>query len=163
MVLTKNYQKVARSRLDEKLAVSAPSRETLENLAVQCASNPSPDNTFQYAFCLAKSSERSELSYALKILDNLVSSGYEHELDCMYASATACYLLTDFMEARSRCEAMLRAHADHPGALELHLASIDAGEEQENRRVKKIALGGTTAIAAIGLVAGIAGMLLSKK
>ena len=85
---------------DEKLALSTPSRDLLENLAVECASRPSSDNTFQYAFALAKSNDAKELRYAVDILDGLVKEGYEHQVDCLYGAATALYLLNNFEEAR---------------------------------------------------------------
>jgi fission 1 protein len=127
---TKQTQKQTKIDLDEKLRLSTPSREVLEELAVACAKDPSPDNTFQYAtdlefrvFCvnclarflhhpllycilcryayaLSKSNEKSELRYACTILDGLVKEGYEHEVDCMYASATALYLLGEYDQAR---------------------------------------------------------------
>ena len=83
----KNTQKAAKAELDHKLSLSQPSRQILEDLAVACAKDPSPDNTFQYAFCLSKSSEPSELRYAVTILDGLVKEGYEHQIDCMYGAA----------------------------------------------------------------------------
>ena len=97
---TKQKQKQSKKELDEKLRLSTPSREVLEELAVACAKDPSPDATFQYAFALSKSSERSELRYAVTILDGLIKEGYEHQVDCMYASATALYLLQDYSECR---------------------------------------------------------------
>lgn len=100
MAHTKESQREARKALDFKLEASFPSREVLESLAVECAANPSPNNTFQYAFCLSKSSQDSELKYAIKILDSLVKEGYEHQLDCMYGAATALYLLRRYKDAR---------------------------------------------------------------
>lgn len=99
---TKTTQKQAKKDLDEKLRLSTPSREVLEELAVACAKDPSPDNTFQYAYALSKSSEKSELRYAVTILDGLMKEGYEHQVDCMYAAATALYLLGDYQGARVR-------------------------------------------------------------
>mmetsp|Transcript_23397 Transcript_23397/g.31023 ORF Transcript_23397/g.31023 Transcript_23397/m.31023 type:complete len:128 (+) Transcript_23397:147-530(+) len=97
---TKNAQRQTRRNLEEKLALAQPSRALLEQLAVDCASNPSPDNTFQYAFCLSKSDSESELRYAITILDSLVKEGYEHQVDCMYGAATALYLLGDYKSSR---------------------------------------------------------------
>jgi fission 1 protein len=74
----------------------------LEELALKCANEPSPDMTFQYAFCLSKSEEPSELRYAVAILDGLVKEGYEHQIDCMYGAATALYLLGEYDAARVR-------------------------------------------------------------
>jgi fission 1 protein len=161
MALSKSSQRQARTALDEKLALQVPSREILESLAVECAANPSPDNTFQYAFCLSKSMENSELQYSITILDSLVKEGYEHQLDCMFGAAIALYLLRNFEGARNRCEAILRSEPDNSGTIELHLACVDAHEEEE--RMKRIATGGTAAIAAAGLILGVAGMLLKKR
>ena len=97
---TKQSQKITRAELDEKLSLSIPSRELLEELAVACAEDPTPDKTFQYAFCLSKSRQESELRYAVTILDSLVKEGYEHQIDCMIGSATALYLLGDFEEGQ---------------------------------------------------------------
>lgn len=100
MGTTKNTQKQAKTELDDKLRLAQPNRQILEDLAIACAKSPSPDNTFQYAFCLSKSSEPSELRYAVTILDGLVKEGYEHQVDCMYGAACALYLLGDYDKAR---------------------------------------------------------------
>jgi fission 1 protein len=102
MGTTKNAQKHAKSELDDKLALAQPTRRILEDLAIACAKQPSPDNTFQYAFCLSKSTEPSELRYAVTILDGLVKDGYEHQVDCMYGASCALYLLGDYDKARVR-------------------------------------------------------------
>ena len=103
MGTTKNAQKQARAELDDKLALAQPTRQILEDLAIACAKSPSPDNTFQYAFCLSKSTEPSELRYAVTILDGLVKEGYEHQVDCLYGAACALYLLGDYDKARVSC------------------------------------------------------------
>jgi len=100
MAITKGKQRKAKEALDEKLSLSQPSRDLLETLAVDCASKPSPDNTFQYAFALSKSDNEAELKYAVTILDGLVKEGYEHQVDCMFGAATALYLLGEFEEGR---------------------------------------------------------------
>lgn len=101
MGTTENRQKEAKRDLDHKLALSTPDRQLLEELAVQCATKPSQASTFQYAFALSKSSEPSELRYAVNMLDSLVVEGkFEHQVDCMYGAATALYLLGDYEEAR---------------------------------------------------------------
>ncbi len=97
---TRNTQKVTKADLDHKLKLAAPNRQILEDLAVACAKDPSSDNTFQYAFCLSKSTEPSELRYAVSILDGLVKEGYEHQVDCMYGAACALYLLGEFEKSR---------------------------------------------------------------
>jgi len=152
MGTTKAAQKQAKANLDEKLGLAQPSRELLESLAVECASSPSPDNTFQYAFCLCKSNEPSELRYAVTILDSLVKEGYGHQVDCMYGAATALYLLQEYAESRARCEQILRSKPESRGAAELHLACIEAAEQKERDQLKKAAVGGTAAVVgAIGL------------
>ena len=100
MGTTKNAQKQAKAELDHKLSLAQPPRQLLEDLAIACSKAPSSNNTFQYAFALSKSKERSELRYSVQILDGLVKEGYEHELDCMYGSACALYLLGDYDKAR---------------------------------------------------------------
>mmetsp|Transcript_18562 Transcript_18562/g.26868 ORF Transcript_18562/g.26868 Transcript_18562/m.26868 type:complete len:163 (+) Transcript_18562:211-699(+) len=159
---TKNAQRQTRRNLEEKLALAQPSRALLEQLAVDCASNPSPDNTFQYAFCLSKSDSESELRYAITILDSLVKEGYEHQVDCMYGAATALYLLGDYKSSRERCEMILRSKPDSRLAAELHLASIDAAEAEDEAKVKKMAVAGGAASVAVG-IACVAGMLLAKR
>lgn len=160
---TKGKQRKTKKQLDEKLSLSQPSRDLLENLAVSCASKPSSDNTFQYAFALAKSTDAKELKYAVDILDGLVKEGYEHQVDCMYGAATALYLLQDYEEARKRCEAILRSEPDSRNIRELHLAIIEGMEEAKEKKMKKAAVESTIGVAAIGLVLGVAGMLLNKK
>lgn len=107
---TKSSQKQAKAEIDAKFAFAAPTREILEELALAAANDPSPDNTFQYAFCLSKSTEKSELRYAVAILDGLVKEGYEHQIDCMYGSACALYLLGEYDAARvsTTCRNMYR-------------------------------------------------------
>ncbi|CAB9500994.1 expressed unknown protein [Seminavis robusta] len=160
---TKHTQSQAKRDLDEKLRLSTPSRQVLEELAVACAKNPSPDNTFQYAFALSKSNEKSELRYAITILDGLVSEGYSHQVDCLYAAATALYLLGDYEEARTRCENILRSKPGSRIASELHLASIESQEQKESQQLKQAAVGGTVAVAALGVIAGVASVMLAKK
>ena len=100
---TVNRQKEAKKDFDYKLSLSHPDRQLLEELAIACATNPSPNATFQYAFALSKSTEPSELRYAINMLDTLVLDGkFQHQVDCMYGAATALYLLGEYDEARVR-------------------------------------------------------------
>ena len=99
MAVTKVKQRKSKEVLDDKLRLSTPSRVLLEKLAIDCASKPSPDNTFQYAFALSKSDNQAELKYSCTILDGLLKEGYEHQVDCMYGAATEYYLLGNFEEA----------------------------------------------------------------
>lgn len=158
---SKHHQ--ARLAIDSKLKDAAPEQETLEALAVKCASSPSPDNTFQYAFCLTKSKSADERRYAITILDNLIKEGYEHQLDCIYGSAIASYLNKKYDDARKKCESILRSQPEHGPAAELHLACLDAIQEQEAKTIEKVVVGSSAAIAGVGLVLGIAGLVFGKK
>lgn len=101
---TKAAQARVRAELDRKLALSIPSRELLEELAVSCTKEGTQQATFEYGFALSKSGEASELRYAVSILDGLVKDNYEHQVDCLYGAAVALYLLGDFEDARvSNC------------------------------------------------------------
>lgn len=70
----------------------------------------------------------------MTILDGLVKEGYEHEIDCIYAAATALYLLGDYEEARTRCESILRTKPESTIANELHLASIESQEQEDAKK-----------------------------
>lgn len=63
--------------------------------------------------------------------------------------------------AQARAEAILRTQPENRSAAEIHLASIAAAEQLEQEQVKKIALG-TGAAVAIGVVAGVASLLLKR-
>ncbi|EED89439.1 predicted protein [Thalassiosira pseudonana CCMP1335] len=152
MRTSKAMQRDVKQQLDEKLSFAIPPPSLLEDLATQCTSNPNNhDVTFQYAFALSKSRDVSELKYSISMLNSLVKSGYEHQVDCMIGAATAHYLLKQYDTARSVCEAILRNRPENGLAAELHTASIAAREEEEERKAKNIAVGGTVAVAAVGL------------
>uniref|UniRef100_A0A7S2YE06 Mitochondrial fission 1 protein n=1 Tax=Entomoneis paludosa TaxID=265537 RepID=A0A7S2YE06_9STRA len=159
---TKATQENIKDELDRKLVLSRPSRELLEELALTAAKEQSPQATFQYAFALSKSAEKSELRYAVTILDGLVKEGYEFQVDCMYGAATALYLLGDYDEARARCEAILRTQPKSRIAKELHLACIEAHERSEKKKMKKAAMASAGVAAAIGVAAGLASIMLKK-
>lgn len=101
---TAQRQREAKKELDQKLSLSRPARELLEELAIACAKDPTDKTaSFQYAFALSKSADvPSELRYAVTILDGLVVDGFEHQVDCMYGAATALYLLGEYEQARVR-------------------------------------------------------------
>ena len=160
MGTNKLTQQKAKQRIDEKLSLSIPSQELLESLALECASKPSQDATFQYAFALSKSNNKRELNYAIQILDGLTKEGYSHSIDCMYGAAQALYSLKDYQEARLRCENILRSHPDHVSAAELHLACIEGSEIQESKKFQRKAIEGTIGVAAIGLAGVVAGLML---
>lgn len=144
-------QREKRQQLDEKLSLSSPTNDLLEELASNCTKDPSPDNSFQYAFALSKSRNAGELRYSISMLDSLVKNGYEHQVDCMIGSATAHYLLGEYDASRFACEAILRNRPENVAAAELHTASIAAKDEEDETKAKKIAVGGTVAVAAVGL------------
>lgn len=162
MGTTSKRQKEAKAELDRKLSMSAPSRQLLEELAVACTTDHSQNATFQYAFALSKSTEPSELRYAVTILDGLVLDGYEHQVDCMYGAATALYLLGDYEDARARCENILRSQPQSRIAKELHLASIEAEEQRNQENIKRAAIGSVAAAAAVGVAAGVIGLMLKR-
>jgi len=159
---TKDCSRKIKADLDHKFQLSGPTREILEELALNAAKENNPDATFQYAFCLSKSTQPTELRYAITILDGLVRDGYEHQMDCMYGSACALYLLDDFEQARSRCESILRTNPESRLALELHLASIASEEQKGKEQVEKMATIGAVAVAAIGVAGMVASALLKK-
>lgn len=151
MRTSKQVQREKKSQLDEKLALSYPSDDLLKQLASNYTRDPSPDNAFQYAFALSKSESASELQHSITMLDSLIRNGYQHQVDCMYGTATANYLLGEYEKCRSVCEAILRNRPDNVAAAELHTASIAAKDEEDELQAKKIAVGGTMAIAVLGL------------
>ena len=100
---TKNRQKAAKQEMDNKLALSRPTRQLLEELAIECSKDSKNQNAiFQYAFALSKSSEPAELRYSIGMLDSLIIEGFQHQIDCMYGAATALYLLGEYDESRVR-------------------------------------------------------------
>ncbi|GKY96185.1 hypothetical protein MPSEU_000578400 [Mayamaea pseudoterrestris] len=160
---TNTRQKQAKEELDNKLRLSTPTRELLEELAIECSKNTNDQAaSFQYAFALSKSSVPSELRYAVTILDGLVNNGYDFQVDAMYGAATALYLLGDFQEVRDRCEAILRSHPDSRVAKELHLAAIESDEQQQIEQAKKMARNGMIAATAVGIGAAALSLLLKK-
>jgi cation transporter-like permease len=64
---------------------------------------------------------------------------------------------------KTRTENILRSHPESRLARELHLASIEAKEQEDIRKLKDAAIGGVTAAAAVGVAAGIVSLLLSKR
>ena len=157
MRTTKQRQREIRCSLDEKFALSHPNNDLLESLASKCKQDPSPDASFQYAFALSKSQNVLELHYAITMLDSLIKNGYEHQIDCMIGSATASYLLGEYDKCRFTCEAILRNRPENTIAAELHTASIHAKDEEDEKKLKKMAVGSTVAIAAVGLAALLLG------
>jgi len=76
----------------------------------------------------------------------------------MFGSATAHYILGEYDETRSLCEAILRNRPENEAAAQLHTAALSAKDDQDEKMVRDIAIGGTAAIAAVGLA-----LLLGKK
>lgn len=80
-----------------------------------------------------------------------MKNGYEHQVDCMYGSATAHYLLGNYNEAQFLCEAILRNRPENEAAAQLHTAALSAKDDREEKMVRDVAIGGTAAVAAVGL------------
>mmetsp|Transcript_17939 Transcript_17939/g.29039 ORF Transcript_17939/g.29039 Transcript_17939/m.29039 type:complete len:164 (-) Transcript_17939:146-637(-) len=157
MRTSKEMQREKRLHLDEKISLSLPTNELLEDLASNCTKDPSPDNSFQYAFALSKSRNVGELRYSISMLESLIKNGYEHQVDCMYGTAMAYYLLGEYDRSRRACEAILRNRPENDAAAELHTANIAASDEEDEKKAKAIAVGGTVAVAAIGIAAVLLG------
>lgn len=64
---------------------------------------------------------------------------------------------------QSRCESILRTQPSARFAKELHLAAIEAEEQRKQEQLKQAAVGSVAAAVAIGVIGGVAGLLLSKK
>mmetsp|Transcript_3727 Transcript_3727/g.4893 ORF Transcript_3727/g.4893 Transcript_3727/m.4893 type:complete len:168 (-) Transcript_3727:201-704(-) len=160
---TRIKQRSMKLKMDEKLTFSRPTNELLNCLKVECSTNKSSDNTFQYAFTLAKSNDPKDLRYAVDLLNGLLMGGYEHQIDCMYGIAQAMYLLEDYEGARVQCEAILRSYPDNRDTKELHLASIEGQQLKKDEKVKKAAVAGSIVLGAGGIALGVTGMLLGKK
>lgn len=62
-----------------------------------------------------------------------------------------------------RAENILRSHPESRSAREIHLSSIEASEQRDKQKMKEAALGGVTVAAAVGVAAGIASLLLTKR
>lgn len=76
----------------------------------------------------------------------------------MLGSATAHYLLGNYNEARYLCEAILRNRPENEAAAQLHTAALSAKDDREEKMVRDVAIGGTAAVAAVGLA-----LLLGKR
>lgn len=116
-----------------------------------------------------------------------MKEGYEHQIDCMYGAASALYLLEDYDKARvsrslrgvvfshilfsfvffaiqkERCESILRSNPESRLAMELHLASIEAKEQRDAKKMKDAAIGSAVAMGALGVVGAVASVLLTKR
>ena len=64
--------------------------------------------------------------------------------------------LPEYDKSRNICEAILRNRPENVLAAELHSASISAKDDADEKKVKQIAVGGTVAVAALG----VAGLIL---
>ena len=60
-------------------------------------------------------------------------------------------VLGQYDKSRSVCEAILRTRTENDVAAELHTDSIAAKDEEDERKAAKLAIGGTAAVAALGL------------
>ena len=64
---------------------------------------------------------------------------------------------------KTRCEQILRSRPESRAAAELHLACMESKEQEETKKLKDAAIGSAVAVTAVGVAAGIATMLLSKR
>ena len=80
---------------------------------------------------------------------------------CARVCVCSCHLSSLFV-VQSRCEAILRAQPQSRVAKELHLASVDAQEEAEIKKMKNTAAASVGVAAAIGVAAGVVSLLLKK-
>jgi len=102
--------------------------------------------------------DEHELAYSIKLLDKLVDEGYDHQLDCMYGAAIACYKLKKYHDARGRCESILRNFPEHAATTELHLAVLDVIDEQQKKKTQDMVKGGGLAL--VGTALAVAGGIL---
>jgi hypothetical protein len=61
-----------------------------------------------------------------------------------------------------RTEQILRSKPESRLASELHLASIESKERKDAKQMKDAAIGSAATMAAVGLVAGLASLLLKR-
>jgi len=66
------------------------------------------------------------------------------------------------LEQQSRCESILRTQPSARFAKELHLAAIEAEEQRKQEQLKQAAIGSVAAAVAIGVIGGVAGLLMKK-
>ena len=84
----------------------------------------------------------------------------------LVAHAISFYLIPQQFKQtnkQSRCEAILRTQPSARFAKELHLAAIEADEERKREQLKQAAIGSVAAAVAVGVIGGVAGMLLKGK
>lgn len=146
---------------DLKISNQISPPDLLKQTAITYNTTPTPQSTFSYAYALSHSAKQSERVYGLQLFDQLIASNYDHSVDCFYGSAVAQYLNGDFTGSRKSVEAILRANPENERALELHAATIQIIERKE--RQENIAVGTGVLAVGVGLVVGIAGILIGKK
>mmetsp|Transcript_8506 Transcript_8506/g.17058 ORF Transcript_8506/g.17058 Transcript_8506/m.17058 type:complete len:162 (-) Transcript_8506:55-540(-) len=145
---------------DMLLEESMSSPELISQTAIKYNEEPTPDSTFSYAFALCYSSEQNERVYGMQLFDQLIASKYPYLVDCFYAKAVAEYLNGDYAGSRKTVEAILRSNPDNEKAKELHQATISVLEDKERR--ENIMIGTGALAVGVGVVVGIAGLLLGK-
>lgn len=72
------------------------------------------------------------------------------------------FLVFPLSRNKTRCEAILRNQPQSRVAKELHLASMEAQEDREVKRMKQTAVASVGVAAVVGVAAGIAGLLMKK-
>lgn len=79
-----------------------------------------------------------------------------------YLSLTYHVSLSLRLTLQARCENILRSQPQSRIAKELHLASIEAEEQRNQENIKRAAIGSVAAAAAVGVAAGVIGLLLKR-
>ena len=66
------------------------------------------------------------------------------------------------MIAQLRCEQILRSKPESRTALEMHLACLEAKDQEDRQKLKEAAIG-TAAVAVLGVAAGVASLMFAKR
>ena len=159
--MTNTTPEACRKELNLKLRLEVSPRTLIHSSALAYNDNATPDNTFTYAYALSRSSVESDRRHGISLFSQLIASNYPAALDCLYSQALAHYQNNDYSAARACAEAILRSSPDHAAARQVHLAAVAVVDKQE--RDVNIAVGTSAVVMGIGLVVGIATILLTKK
>jgi hypothetical protein len=159
--MTNTTPQACRKDLEMKLSLEVSPRTLIHSTALAYNENPTPDNTFSYAYALSRSSVEADRRFGISLFSQLIGTQYSHALECLYSQSLAHYQNGDFAAARACAESILRSSPDHVAARQVHLASVDVIDK--NERDMNIAVGTSAVVMGISLVVGIASMLLSKK
>jgi hypothetical protein len=159
--MTTGSLKQIRSTFETTLSNTLSPPSLISSLALTYNNSSTPDNAFQYAYALCKSSVSSERIYGIGLMDSLISSSYEHSSECMYSQACAAYLNEDYSGARTYAESVLRVNPRDEKMREVHLSAVERVEEKEKQM--NMAIGGGVVAVGVGLAVGILGLVLGGK